>query len=146
MNKQVFLLVCLVVNSMFPVYASTLAHEGEEHQLTIKMTIHQQTYKILLANNLTAKAFVEQLPLTLMMKELNGNEKFADLPHALPASQVRPNILREGELMLYGSHTLVLFYETFRTSHSYTAIGKIIAPESLKKVVGDKNIEVYFHE
>ncbi|SUP79308.1 Uncharacterized conserved protein [Yersinia frederiksenii] len=136
----------LMANSILPVYASKAGQAAGDIQMIIKMTIHQQTYEILLADNPTAKSFVEQLPLTLIMKELNGNEKFADLPHALPARQIKPGILQEGELMLYGRQTLVLFYEAFQTSYSYTSIGKVIAPENLIRVVGDKNIEVHFSQ
>lgn len=114
--------------------------------MVIKMTINRKTYEILLADNQTAKAFVEQLPLTLVMEELNGNEKFVDLPHDLPTGQIRPGTLQEGDLMLYGNQTLVLFYEAFQTSYSYTPIGKIIAPENLNIIVGNKHIEAHFGE
>ncbi len=46
--------------------------------------------------------------------------------------------------MLYGSDCLVLFYETFNTSYSYTRIGKIDNPSSLKDSVGSGNIKIYF--
>ena len=48
------------------------------------------------------------------MSELNGNEKHADLPKPLPANAGRPGTIRNGDLMLYGADTLVVFYLTFR--------------------------------
>ena len=57
--------------------------------------------------NAAARAFAAQLPLTLDMSELNGNEKHADLPKALPANASRPGTIRNGDLMLYGADTLV---------------------------------------
>ena len=81
---------------------------------------------------------------TLTMQELNGNEKFADLPHPLPPNPIRPETLYQGDLMLYGGHTVVLFYETFRTSYSYTPIGKVVAANTLQDAVGRGNIKVSF--
>ena len=43
------------------------------------------------------------------MSELNGNEKHADLPKPLPAKANRPGTIRNGDLMLYGADTLVVF-------------------------------------
>lgn len=54
-----------------------------------------------------ARAFAAQLPLTLDMAELSGNEKHADLPKALPTNEGQQGTIRNGDLMLYGSDTLV---------------------------------------
>lgn len=144
MKKPFFLAVFLVVTALFPVQASYPAQSEKENPMIIAMTINQKTYAIELADNPTAKAFIEQLPLKLMMEELNGNEKFADLPRSLPTGQSKPVTIHKGDLMLYGRQTLVLFYETFRTSYSYTPIGKMTVPDNLKKMVGNKNIEATF--
>ncbi|SUE07147.1 Uncharacterized conserved protein [Pantoea agglomerans] len=91
-----------------------------------------------------AEAFVQQLPLTMTMEELNGNEKFADLPAALNSDPHKPGTIQQGDVMLYGNKTLVLFYETFQSSYSYTPIGKVLSTDSLKKRVGEGGIDVRF--
>ena len=82
------------------------------------MTVGERRFAITLTDNAAARAFVAQLPLTLNMSELNGNERHADLPKALPADASRPGTIRNGDLMLYGTDTLVVFYLTFNSSYS----------------------------
>ena len=48
------------------------------------MTVGEHRFAITLADTDAARAFAAQLPLTLDMAELNGNEKHADLSQALP--------------------------------------------------------------
>jgi hypothetical protein len=71
------------------------------------MIIGEHRFAITLANMHAARAFAAQLPLTLEMAELNGNEKHADLSQALPTDASRPGTIHSGDLMLYGSNTLV---------------------------------------
>ena len=44
--------------------------------------------------------------------------------------------------MLYGSDCLVLFYDSFSTSYSYTKIGYLDNPEGLKNIVGNGTVNV----
>ena len=144
MKRALLLLVLLSIYSLMPVKASGADRAGELLPMKIIMTINHQSYEIALADNPTAKAFLQQLPLTMTMEELNGNEKFADLPAALKNDPHKPGTIQQGDVMLYGNKTLVLFYETFQTSYSYTPIGKMLSTGSLKKSVGEGGIDVRF--
>jgi hypothetical protein len=64
----------------------------------------------------------------LEMEELNGNEKKKELPKALPTDSIRPGTIRNGDLLLWGSSTLVVFYLTFDSPYSYTRIGRVDDP------------------
>lgn len=48
----------------------------ENEKLLMKVTIGNESFTVTLEDNNTAKALVRQLPLTVNMTELNGNEKF----------------------------------------------------------------------
>ena len=85
-------------------------------ELRMWMTAGERRFAITLTDNEAARAFTAQLPLTLDMSELNGNEKHAQLPKALPAHASRQGTIRNGDLMLYGRNTLVVFYLTFNSS------------------------------
>ncbi|HKO80818.1 MAG TPA: cyclophilin-like fold protein [Chitinophagaceae bacterium] len=110
----------------------------------MKVKIGNQTFTATLYDNATAVAFKSMLPMTVNMVELNGNEKYVDLSRSLPANTSKPGMIQPGDLMLYGSSTLVLFYKTFSTSYSYTRLGRIDDPSGLAAAVASGNLPVTF--
>ena len=117
---------------------------SEKTMPEIRITIGDKMFSAALENTPAAAEFVKRLPLSLRMNELNGNEKYIGLPGKLSAAPECPGRIRSGDLMLYGRSTLVLFYESFPTSYSYTRIGKIKDVKGLKEAVGDREITVKF--
>jgi hypothetical protein len=110
----------------------------------IQLKIGEKKFMATLLDSPTSKAFKALLPLTLHMDELNNNEKFAQLPQSIPTNASVPPSIQSGDLMLYGSRTLVLFYKSFSTSYSYTAIGKIDDVTGLLEALGGGDIKVVF--
>ena len=117
---------------------------SEKTMPEIRITIGDKTFSATLEKTPAAAEFAKKLPLTLRMNELNGNEKYIGLSEKLPAAPSCPGKIRSGELMLYGRSTLVLFYESFPTSYSYTRIGKITDIRRLKEAVGQESVTVTF--
>ena len=79
------------------------------------------------------------------MTELNGNEKFAEIAgECAQLESRRPPSIQTGDLMLYGSSTVVLVYEAFPTTYRYTKIGQVDDPAGLKAVLGSGNPAVIF--
>lgn len=112
--------------------------------MKLKITIGGNTFNATVYNNATATAFKTKLPMTINMTELNGNEKLFDLPDNLPTNASNPGTIQTGDLMLYGSKTLVLFYKTFPTSYSYTRLARIDNPTGLTDALGSGNVTVTF--
>lgn len=110
----------------------------------MKIKIGSKNFTATFLNNESAKAFMELLPLTIAMIEFNGNEKYYDLPNSLPVNSSNPKSIKTGDLMLYGSKTLVLFYKSFSTSYSYTKLGFIDDTTGLAEALGAENITVSF--
>ena len=108
------------------------------------ITINGQVFTATLYDNETAAALKEKLPLSLDMSELNGNEKYNYLPFTLPTNAGNPGQIHAGDIMLYGSDCLVLFYESFPTGYSYTPIGRINNSSGLADTVGHGGIQVTF--
>lgn len=126
------------------VVADTGAIPSRSKASQVRMTVGEQGFTITLADTEAARAFAARLPLTLDMTELNGNEKKFDLPTPLPADASRPGTIRNGDLMLYGSNTVVLFYLTFDSSYSYTRLGRVDDPAGLAKALGPRDARVGF--
>jgi hypothetical protein len=95
-------------------------------------------------DNATTTALKKLLPLIVEMVELNSNEKYVRLPQNLPANASNPGTIQVGDLMLYGSNTLVLFYETFPTSYTYTKIGRLDDASGLTIALGAGNATITF--
>lgn len=92
----------------------------------------------------TGRAFLAKLPLTLSMTELNGNEKYA-YGVSLPTAAQYYSKIEAGDLMLYGSNCLVLFYGS-AGGYSYTRIGKLVSTVGLAAAVGSGSAVVTFEE
>lgn len=108
------------------------------------MTVGERRFAITLVDNEAARAFAALLPLTLDMPDLNSNEKHVRLPKALPTNASRPGTIRTGDLMLWGSDTLVVFYLAFESSYSYTRLGRIDDPAGLAQALGPSSVRVVF--
>lgn len=108
------------------------------------MTIGERRFAITLADTEAARAFAAMLPLTIDMPDLNSNEKHAELPRALPTSTILPGTIRNGDLMLYGSRTLVLFYLTFDSIYTYTRLGRVDYPAGLAQALGRHTARITF--
>lgn len=118
--------------------------EEEVQMEKMQIVIGQKTYSVSLYENETTKSLKEMLPMTVSMEELNGNEKYTYLSQSLPTARVYPRQIHTGDLMLYGSDCLVLFYEDFATSYGYTPLGKVDDPAGLAEAVGSGAVEVTF--
>lgn len=122
--------------------AAATRAQSEEHRMW--MIVGERRFAITLANTDAARAFAARLPLTLDMTDLNANEKKADLSQALPTNANRPGTIHTGDLMLYGSNTLVVFYKTFPSPYSYTRLGHVNDPAALEQVLGRRGVKVVF--
>ena len=154
----IFATVCIAYVALSPITDDPVVPDGGQNEgadqgqgddvldsaTSVLMTASGHTFTIVLEDNETAASFVEMLPLTVSMSELNGNEKYYYLPEELSRDDIRPGTIHAGDIMLYGGDCLVVFYETFRTSYGYTPVGHISDTEGLAEALGDGRVEVSF--
>ncbi len=124
-----------------PKASNVTAREGATK---MKITIGSKVFNASLFDSPTAEAFKAMLPLTVEMGEFNGNEKDHKFSKSFPTDDSNPKTINSGDLMIWGSNTLVLFYKTFPTSYRYTRLGRIDDPSVLESAVGKGNVTVTF--
>lgn len=114
----------------------------EERVLNIE--IGKRIFRAVLYDNQSVRSFKKMLPMTITMEELNGNEKYHHLDGELPEDSKKVKEIHNGDFMLFGSNSLVLFYKDFKTTYAYTKLGYIEDPEGMASALGQGSITVTF--
>lgn len=113
---------------------------SDMYQITLR--ISGKDFPAKLYQTETTKSIMQKLPLSITMSELNGNEKYYYFSENFPTQTERVSTIHAGDLKLYGSSCLVLFYESFPTSYSYTSLGYVENPDGLAEVLGTGSVHV----
>ena len=108
----------------------------------IALLFDDHRYTVALEDTAAARELLTRLPFTLRMADLNNNEKYGDLPRVLPTQPLSIGNIRTGDLMLFASNCLVLFYKDFRTTYRYTPVGRVLHPQGLAEALGSGTVSV----
>ncbi len=131
------IVVLLVMIGCF--YLKRNIDESEKDNMDLITSIHvvidDKKYVARIDTNETAQTFVNKLPQSFDMSELNGNEKYIYMDFSLPTNSSNPKHIVAGDIMLYGDDCLVIFYKSFDTNYRYTKIGHI---DNLEELGNDK--------
>ena len=165
MKKIIIMIICLLILGIIIYFTffrnvniedNSMADDnldiekGDENmsEISNKITININgvDFTVTLEDNETTRELVNRLPLNIEMNELNGNEKYYYFDESFPSNSSRIERIEKGDIMLYGSDCLVLFYESFNTSYSYTRIGKLDNPSLLDDVIGKDSVRVTITE
>lgn len=151
---------CSVLPVLFSVIVLSACGNSADENQSVRPSIEEETrgaqmqemtvevggqkFQASLYDNETVRALQERLPMTFEMEELNGNEKFHYLNEGLPANSENVGNIEAGDIMLFGSDCLVLFFEDFTTSFNYTRIGHIEEEEAFVSVLPGGTVEITF--
>lgn len=113
---------------------------SDMYEITIQ--INGKVFPAKLYQTETTKSIMQKLPLSITMDELNGNEKYYYFSESFPTESRRISEIHAGDLKLYGSSCLVLFYESFSTSYSYTSLGYLENTDGLEEALGTGSVRV----
>ena len=111
----------------------------KEEENVMKININSEKYVINVENEALMEEIYNALPETFTMNELNGNEKYYYLNSTMKnANSEAVGQVQRGDVMLFESDCLVIFYDSFETEFRYTKIGHI---DNLGDI-GSSNVEV----
>ncbi len=117
---------------------------SEKTGTPVVLTVNGEAFQATFYKNETADELVKKMPVTLNMKELNGNEKYHYFNKEFPTDEKAPGEIKAGDIMMYGSDCLVAFYKSHETSYEYTTVGKIEDAAGFAKAVGNGDVTITF--
>lgn len=144
--KKLIIFLFMVLLSSSACADDNVGNNNQMENTSVIITVNGKEFNAVFYNNETANAFINMMPLTLNMNELNGNEKYYNLSSTLPVNSERVGSIKKGDIMLYGNNCIVIFYESFNTPYSYTKIGYIENTDNLTAALGSGSVSVTFNK
>ncbi|MDO5518548.1 MAG: cyclophilin-like fold protein [Clostridium sp.] len=120
--------------------------DSKDDTIPAFIDIENTTFAAHLYNNETAQDFIKKFPLTIDMRELNGQEKYYNFSETLSNEKgEKPKVINAGDIMIWSDNCLVLFYKTYNNSYSgYIPIGHIDDVTGLESAMGNGNVDITF--
>ena len=117
---------------------------NQNEEIKISLVVNNRNFSATLENNETTNELINMFPLTLNMSDLNSNEKYNYLETSLTTNSTIPSMIYAGDIKLYGNNCLVVFYDDFKNSYSYTNLGKIDNVEEFVSELGSGSVNIRF--
>ena len=115
---------------------------GSVQKDELTMTVNgNETFGITLYDNETTESLRDRLPMTLVMSDM-PHEKYCYIGFSLPTDARKVSRIEAGDVMLWGDDCIVIFYESFSTSYSYTPLGKVNDVSGLKEALTGQNTRI----
>ena len=113
-------------------------------EIKINLIVNNKTFTATLENNQTVQELIQNFPMTLNMSDLHSNEKYNYLNSSLTTNSSIPRMMNAGDIKLYGNNCLVVFYDDFRNSYSYTNLGKVDNVDEFVAELGNGSVSITF--
>ena len=113
-------------------------------EIKINLIVNNKTFTATLENNQTVQELIQNFPMTLNMSDLHSNEKYNYLNSSLTTNSNTPSMINAGDIKLYGNNCLVVFYDNFRNSYSYTNLGKVDNVDEFVAELGSGSVNITF--
>lgn len=109
--------------------------------MNIQFVVGDKIFDAVLYNVDASKELYSMLPLTIAMSDM-PHEKYYYLDRHLTSNPGKVGFIEEGDVMLWGSNCLVLFYESFSSNYSYTKLGKMQSSQGLSEALGKGKVTI----
>lgn len=120
-----------------------LAENKDDNDMVTKMkiTVNGRTLTATLEDNVTTRAFVEKMPVTLPMMDLYGREMCYRFPEALPTDNARSRGYEVGEIVYYPPmHSFVIMYKQNGEHFQMQSIGRVDSGVEIFDGIGDVDV------
>lgn len=127
-------------------WAEGIAQDTENSdRLRVAINLNDVEFHATFYNNPSAQAIIAQMPFTLDMSDYGAQEKIAGLTFDLPSASTQvPSHMNTGDIYLYSSNNLVLFYTSFANAYPYVPVGYVEDTAGLVEALGSGNVTVTF--
>ena len=133
-----------IANSEETIEEGSETMDNQKEEIKINLIINNKTFTATLNNNETVKELISMFPMTLHMSDLHANEKYNYLNSNLTTNSNAPGRIHAGDIKLFGNNCLVVFYDSFATSYSYTDLGKVDDVDGFVSELGSGNVTITF--
>ena len=106
--KRLFVTLCISLAAV----CFQAVHVDAKSGTVVNVKVGNKSFECEFYDNQTANAFLGTIPVKYKMSELNGNEKYKYLDRDFPTDEKKVRRINAGDIMLYGSDCLVLFYKS----------------------------------
>ena len=117
---------------------------NQNEKIKINLIVNNKTFTATLNNNETVRQLVSMFPMTLNMSDLHSNEKYNYLDTTLTTNSNISGRINAGDIKLYGNDCLVVFYESFSNSYSYTDLGRVDNVNAFVSELGSGSVNIKF--
>ena len=121
---------------------STTTAKGDGSVTRIKITVNGKTLYATFDDNATSRAIIAQMPMTLPMLDLYGDEMCYRYPNALPTDNVQSYVHKKGEIFYWPPrHSFVIRYVATSERLDIQHIGQIESGVEIFDGIGDVNVK-----
>ena len=113
-------------------------------EIKINLIVNNKTFSATLNNNETTRELIAMFPMTIQMSDLHSNEKYNYLDSSLTTNSSTPRRINAGDIKLYGNSCLVVFYDSFSNSYSYTDLGRVDNVNDFVSELGSGSVNITF--
>ncbi len=117
---------------------------NQSEDIKINLIVNDKTFTATLNRNQTVNELISMFPMTLHMSDLHANEKYNYLSSSLTTNSSMPGRINGGDIKLFGNDCLVVFYDSFSTSYSYTDLGRVDDVEGFVSELGRGDVTMTF--
>ena len=97
--------------------------------------IGEKTFPFNLKDTAAANELKAKLPFQVQMTKMNNNEIYYKFNEKFTTDTKSVETINTGDIYLYQSDYLVLFYKTFQTSYQYSELGKLTNTDGLAEEI-----------